>query len=88
MNWSAYLMTHRKEQRIAIVFPYDKQLVERIKKVVGARYSLSQKVWHVPDTDENRVRFKIEPRLILNEEHVQKKVQFKGRSSAFERFLR
>jgi integrase/recombinase XerD len=77
MNWSAYLMTHRKEQRIAIVFPYEKQLVERIKKVDGARYSFSQKVWHVPDTDENRIRFKIEPRLILNEEHLQKLEDFR-----------
>ncbi|MFV7236732.1 tyrosine-type recombinase/integrase [Flavobacterium sp. ZB4R12] len=35
-------------------------LIARIKQVDGARWSQQKTVWHIPDTIENRERFKIE----------------------------
>lgn len=59
MKWEAKLIVHRKESRIGVYFEKNSQLIERIKKLDGARWSQSKKVWHLPDTPENRERFKI-----------------------------
>ena len=37
------------------------ELIARIKTVDGSRWSQSLGVWHVPDSEENRVRFKLKP---------------------------
>ena len=34
-------------------------MIARIKKINGVRWSKSLLAWHLPDTDENRIRFKI-----------------------------
>lgn len=36
-------------------------MIARIKQIEGARWSQQKTVWHLPDTIENRERFKIEP---------------------------
>lgn len=59
MKWEAKLITNLKESRIAVYFEKNATLIERIKMVKGARWSQSKKCWHVPDTEENRIRFKI-----------------------------
>jgi integrase/recombinase XerD len=59
MNWEAKVITHRKEKRIAVYFEKDIDLIARIKRLDGSRWSQTLGVWHVPDTDENRKRFKI-----------------------------
>lgn len=59
MKWEAKLIVHQKESRIGVYFEKNSQLIERIKKLDGARWSQSKKVWHLPDTPENRERFKI-----------------------------
>lgn len=59
MNWSAKMITHKKEKRIAVYFEKNADLIARIKLVEGSRWSQSLKAWHIPDTDENRNRFKI-----------------------------
>lgn len=59
MKWTAKLLVHKKEKRIAVYFEKNPDLIARIKQVAGARWSQSLKVWHVPDNDENRIRFKI-----------------------------
>jgi integrase/recombinase XerD len=61
MNWTAKLMKHRNESRIAVYFDRNAALIERIKQIEGARWSQQNKVWHIPDTIENRARFKLEP---------------------------
>lgn len=61
MNWTAKLIKHRNESRIAVYFDKSADLIERIKLIEGARWSQQKTVWHIPDTTENRVRFKIEP---------------------------
>lgn len=58
-SWEAKLIMHQKESRIGVYFEKDLALIERIKKLEGARWSQSKKVWHLPDTAENRLRFKI-----------------------------
>ncbi|WP_338647907.1 site-specific tyrosine recombinase/integron integrase [Flavobacterium sp. KS-LB2] len=61
MTWAAKLITHNNENRIAVYFERDVDLIARIKQVEGARWSQKKIVWHIPDTIENRERFKIEP---------------------------
>ena len=81
MKWEAKLIKHRGETRIGIYFPKDKELIERVKKLPDVRWSASLVCWHVPDTDENRQRFKLALRFVPNEEHIQK-------MEAFGRWLR
>jgi len=59
MHWKAQLITHRKEKRIAVYFEKDAALISRIKQLEGSRWSQTLAVWHLPDTLENRIRFKI-----------------------------
>lgn len=61
MNWSAKIITHRKEKRIAVYFEKDPKLIARVKLINGSRWSQTLGVWHLPDTEENRIRFKIPP---------------------------
>jgi integrase/recombinase XerD len=62
MKWSANIIKHKSENRIAVYFEKNTELIRRIKQVEGARWSPSLVAWHLPDTIENRIRFKIEPR--------------------------
>ena len=61
MNWSAKLLTHKNEKRIAVYFDKNVEFIARIKQIDGARWSQSLVAWHLPDTEENRGRFKIKP---------------------------
>jgi integrase/recombinase XerD len=61
MNWTAKPITHKGENRIAVYFEKNPDLIARIKRLDGAKWSQQKTVWHVPDTEENRERFKIEP---------------------------
>ena len=35
------------------------ELIARVKLIEGSRWSQTKRVWHLPDTEENRIRFKI-----------------------------
>ncbi|MFE3872645.1 tyrosine-type recombinase/integrase [Flavobacterium sp. ZS1P70] len=61
MTWEAKLIKHNSENRIAVYFEKSQDLIVRIKQIEGARWSQQKTVWHIPDTIENRERFKIEP---------------------------
>ncbi|WP_291103241.1 MULTISPECIES: tyrosine-type recombinase/integrase [unclassified Flavobacterium] len=61
MNWSAKIITHKKEKRIAVYFEKNAELIARIKMVEGSRWSQTLRAWHIPDTIENRERFNLEP---------------------------
>lgn len=54
MEWSAKIITHRGERRIAVFLKKDDVLVTQVKKTAGSRWSQSLRVWHLPDTDKNR----------------------------------
>lgn len=53
------LAEHNNKPVILIKFDYDKLLVERVKKLVGVKWSNSKKAWYVTDNEENRKRFKL-----------------------------
>lgn len=59
MKWSAQPITHRSEARIGVIFEKDVDLIHRIKQIPDARWSPQKKMWHIPDTRENRERFHI-----------------------------
>ncbi len=59
MNWTAKLVKHRSENRIAIYFEKNPDWIARIKKFEGSQWSKTLGAWHVPDTFENRTKFKI-----------------------------
>ncbi len=61
MNWSAKTIKHKGAKRIAVYFEKNAALIARIKKLEGSRWSQSLMAWHLPDTEENRERFKIAP---------------------------
>jgi integrase/recombinase XerD len=61
MNWSAKVITHKGSKRIAVYFEKNAEWIARIKQVEGARWSQTLGVWHLPDTEENRIRFKLTP---------------------------
>lgn len=62
MTWSAKLIKHNSESRIAVYFEKNQDLIARIKQIEGARWSHQKTVWHLPDSPENRLRFNIEPK--------------------------
>ena len=59
MKWESKLIKHKGIVRIAIVFEKNAELIARVKLIDGSRWSQSMSVWHIPDTEENRIRFKI-----------------------------
>ena len=59
MQWSAKIITHRGSKRIAVYFEKNAEWISRIKEIDGAQWSQSLVAWHLPDTEENRIRFKI-----------------------------
>ena len=59
MKWEAKIIKHKGEMRIAVFFEKNTDLISRIKKVEGSRWSQSNGFWHVPNTVENQIRFKI-----------------------------
>lgn len=61
MNWSSKIITHRGNKRIAVYFEKNAEWIARIKQVEGSRWSQTLGVWHLPDTEENRIRFKLMP---------------------------
>ena len=79
MKWEAKIITHRKEKRIAVYFEKNLDLIVRIKQIDGARWSQTLTAWHIPDTLENRIRFKIESRTrtIPSEEAMEQMEKFK-----------
>lgn len=61
MVWTAKPIKHRNENRIGVYFEKNADLIARIKQIDGARWSQEKTAWHVPDTEENRIRFKLVP---------------------------
>jgi integrase/recombinase XerD len=77
--WKAAIIKHRKESRIAVYFEKSPELIARIKKLEGSRWSQTLKVWHLPDTESYRAQFKLLPKdyNILSVESQQQLQVFK-----------
>ena len=76
MNWRAEPIKHRGENRIAVYFEKNAEWIARIKKLENVKWSATLKAWHLPDNDENRKRFKLDPTLNLSEEQALKIAEF------------
>ncbi|MEJ7780875.1 MAG: site-specific integrase [Daejeonella sp.] len=59
-TWRAMVIKHRGHNRIAVHFERTDDLVRRFRKLNGAKWSTELATWHLPDSEENRIRFKIE----------------------------
>jgi integrase/recombinase XerD len=59
MNWKAKTLLHKKIPRIAVYFEKNTTLITRIKTFEDARLSASNCYWHLPDTEANRLHFKL-----------------------------
>ncbi len=67
---------HDGAKRIALYFDYQENLITDLRAITQCRWSRRLGAWHVPDTDENRLRFNIgSPRL--SEATLDKTIQFK-----------
>ncbi|MFN8277253.1 MAG: tyrosine-type recombinase/integrase [Chitinophagales bacterium] len=53
---------HQNREVIFIRMPYDPELVERVKQLIGRKYCRAEKSWYVPDTNAYRERFKLPPK--------------------------
>ena len=65
MEWNAKIVRYRIESRIAVYFEKNKEVILRIKKLEDARWSYSLSAWHLPNTKENRQRFKLENTILI-----------------------
>ncbi len=54
------LATHRDQAVIFIRFGYDAELIARVKKLIGAKWSKSEGAWYVLDTPLYREKFGLE----------------------------
>ena len=75
MEWNARIVKYKDETRIAVYFEKRKDLIQRIKKIEDARWSYSLGAWHLPCTEDNLKRFKLE-NAILKTEKKDKVAQF------------
>ena len=58
---------HRDKSVIFIRFGFDLDLIKRVKKLTGVRWSRSQKAWYVLDTPQHRQRFGLRTQLVGKE---------------------
>jgi len=57
MKWEAKIIKYRGESRIGVHFEKDADMIARIKQFEESKWSQQLKVWHLPDTEENRIKF-------------------------------
>lgn len=74
--YTAKLITHKKQKRIAVLFEKKAELIGRFKKLDGAKWSASLKAWHLPDTKEYRQKFMLPPEKHLSVEAQQQIARF------------
>jgi integrase/recombinase XerD len=66
MNIEVKLITHKNQNRIAVWYENTQELINRFKKLKDAKWSSSLKVWHIPDTKENRLKFNLAPEVVVS----------------------
>jgi len=59
------LGTQQGQAVIFIRFDYNAQLIERVKKLIGVRWSPDQKAWYVRDTVSFREKFGLPPKPVV-----------------------
>lgn len=66
MSIEVKLITHKNQNRIAVWYENTQELITRFKKLKDAKWSSSLKVWHIPDTKENRLKFNLAPEVVVS----------------------
>jgi site-specific recombinase XerD len=51
-------VSHRNEARIKLEFPYDKEIISKIKSIPDIKWSATMKAWHMPDDKKSLAAFK------------------------------
>ena len=74
--YTAKLITYKGTKRIAVTFEKNQELINRFKKLDGAKWSATLKMWHLPDTAEYRQKFKIPAEKQLSAEARQQIEKF------------
>lgn len=60
-------IVHRNETRIRVDFPYDAELLTKLRQISGARWSKTMGAWHIPYTHESFEQLRtMFPDLILS----------------------
>ncbi len=59
MKMRTELVRHKNQNRIAVYFENDPKIIERFKRLPDARWSKTMRCWHIPDTEENRKKFRV-----------------------------
>ncbi|MFN8284029.1 MAG: hypothetical protein U0U67_12490 [Chitinophagales bacterium] len=75
IEWKAKIVNYKKEQRIAVYFEKRNDLIERIKKLPDARWSYTLGAWHLPFSEANLQRFKLE-NAVLRTDKMRKAEDF------------
>ena len=57
MIWEAKIIKYKGENCIAVYFEKNAERIASIKQIKGAIWSQGLKAWHLPDTEEIRIRF-------------------------------
>lgn len=70
-EWSAECRRLKGQAWIAVRIPKEEKWITRIKSIPGRRWNAEWRVWLVPDTPENRERFKIAAEPTLSDWHRQ-----------------
>lgn len=60
------IATHKGSDVIFLRFAYRADLNEKVKTLVGVRWSASEKAWYVPDTAQYRERFGLPPKPLVS----------------------
>ena len=76
MKWNAKQIKYKGQSRIAVYFESKPELNQRIKQLNGSKWSYTLGAWHVPDTEENRARFKISIPIPFSHNYIEKLEQF------------
>lgn len=56
-TWQIKPVEHRGEKRLLIIFENRPDWTERVRKLVGVRWSQTFKAWHIPDNESYRKQF-------------------------------
>lgn len=59
MRYKVEEISHKGQDRIAIYFSYNANLLARVRQIDGAKWSQTLRCWHIPSTPETRSLFKL-----------------------------
>ena len=67
---------YKGKSRISLAFGYNTELIKQVNSIDDAQWSANLRIWHLPDTQENRVAFGIQLKNELSNVHIEKTLQF------------